>query len=60
MIFNSTFQTYFNCSNETEVFQYFQNTLTDSISVWNYFVDWEKVLRKFNDVEINLNILNYL
>lgn len=60
MIFNSIFQTYFNCSNETEVFQYFQNTLTDSISVWNYFVDWEKVLRKFNDVEINLNILNYL
>ncbi|OYD91038.1 restriction endonuclease [Nostoc sp. 'Peltigera membranacea cyanobiont' 213] len=60
MRFNSIFQTYFNCSNETEVFQYFQNTLTDSISVWNYFVDWEKVLRKFNDVEINLNILNYL
>ncbi|MCC5620159.1 type II restriction endonuclease [Nostoc sp. CHAB 5715] len=60
MKFNSIFQTYLNCSNETEVFQHFQNTLTDSISVWNYFVDWQKVLRKFNDVEINLNTLNYL
>lgn len=60
MRFNSIFQTYLNCSNETEVFQHFQSTVTDSITGWNYFVDWQKVLIKFNDVEIHLNTLNYL
>ncbi len=60
MKFNSLFQTYLNCSNEDEAFQYFKTTLTDSITVWNYFVDWLKILNKLKDVEIHLNILNYL
>jgi type II restriction enzyme len=60
MKFNSLFQRYFNCSNEAEVFQHWQSTLTDSITVWDYFVDWQKVLKKFAHVEIHLNTLNYL
>lgn len=60
MKFYPIFQKYFNCSNETEVFQHFQNTLTDSITVWNYFIDWQKVLKNFNNIEIQLNTLNYL
>jgi type II restriction enzyme len=60
MKFQPIFQTYLNCADETEVFQHFKSTLTDSINTWNYFVDWQKVLRKFKDVEINLNTLNYL
>lgn len=60
MKFNSLFKTYLNCSNEDEVFQYYQSTLTDSITGWNYFVDWQKVLRIFQHVEIHLNTLNYL
>lgn len=60
MKFHHIFQDYLNCANENEVFQYFQSTLTDSISVWEYFVDWQKVLKKFKDIEVNLNILNYL
>jgi len=60
MKFHPIFQRYLNCSNENEVFGYFQNTLTDSITAWDYFVDWQKVLKRFEDVEIQLNTLNYL
>lgn len=60
MQFNSLFQKYFNCCDESEVFQYFKDTLTDSITGWDYFVDWQKVLANFRDIEIYLNALNYL
>jgi type II restriction enzyme len=60
MKFNPLFQRYLNCSDELEVFQYFKDTLTDSITFWDYFVDWQKVIKNFRDVEIHLNTLNYL
>ncbi|MEB3181384.1 MAG: type II restriction endonuclease [Nostocaceae cyanobacterium] len=60
MKFQTIFQTHLNCANESEIFQHFQSTLTDSINLWNYFVDWQKVLRNFSQIEINLNTLNYL
>ncbi|MGB3637827.1 MAG: type II restriction endonuclease, partial [Rivularia sp. (in: cyanobacteria)] len=60
MKFNFLFQQYLNCSNESEVFQYFQDTLIDSITGWDYFVNWQKVLSKFREIEIHLNTLNYL
>ncbi len=60
MKFNPVFHKYLNCSNETEVFQYFQDTLKDSITLWNYFVNWDKVLNNFREIEVNLNLLNYL
>ncbi len=39
MKFNPIFQQYLNCGNEPEIFQYFHNTLTDSITLWDYFVN---------------------
>ncbi len=60
MKFNSLFQDYLNCSNSQEVFQHLQETLTDSITIWDYFVNWAKVLSNVRKIEINLNILNYL
>lgn len=60
MKYSFLFKNYFNCSSESEVFQYFQDTLTDSITGWNYFVDWPKVLERFKENEIYLNALNYL
>lgn len=60
MKFHALFQQYFNCNTENDVFQYFKNTLTDSITMWDYFVDWKKVLKNFKSVEIQLNTLNYL
>lgn len=60
MKLNPIFQQYLNCSSETEVFQYLQDTLTDSITLWDYFVNWDKVLNNFREIEVNLNLLNYL
>ena len=60
MKFNSLFQKYLDCSNSAEVFDYFKNTLTDSVTLWNYFVNWDKVLKNFSEVEMYLNLLNYL
>jgi type II restriction enzyme len=34
--------------------------LNDSITYWDYFVNWEKVLGNTRDLEIDLNTLNYL
>jgi type II restriction enzyme len=59
MKFNPCFEQHLGCSDESEVFKYFKNSLTDSIAVWDYFVDWEKVIKNFKEVEINLNLLNY-
>jgi type II restriction enzyme len=42
------------------VFQYLRDTLTDSITIWEYFVNWHKVLENFRQIEIDLNLLNYL
>jgi len=58
--FNPIFQHYLNCDNESEIFQYFHNTLTDSITLWDYFVNWQKVLTNIQDIEIHLNTINYL
>lgn len=60
MKFHTIFADFIKCSNESEVFQYFIETLTNSITVWDYFVDWQKVLSKFNNIEIYLHSLNYL
>lgn len=60
MKYSFLFQKYFNCSSESEVFQYLKDTLTDSITGWHYFVDWPKVLIRFRENEIYLNALNYL
>lgn len=60
MKFNSYFQNYLGCANATEVFQYLRDTLTDSITLWDYFVNWHKVLENFRKIEISLILLNYL
>ncbi|MDJ0716317.1 MAG: type II restriction endonuclease [Prochloraceae cyanobacterium] len=60
MKFNHVFKQYLNCSDRAEVFQYLQDNLTESLYFWDYFVNWDKVFNKFRDVEINLNLLNYL
>ncbi|NJK49373.1 restriction endonuclease [Candidatus Gracilibacteria bacterium] len=60
MKFSPVFKQYLGCSDESEVFKYFKDSLTDSITVWDYFVDWKKVIKNFKEIEINLNLLNYL
>lgn len=60
MKYSPLFQQYLGCKNSAEVFQYFQKNLTDSITLWDYWVNWEKVLGNVRDFEIDLNTLNYL
>lgn len=50
----------FTYNKSEETFQYLIDTLKDTIKSWDYFVNWNKVYNNLMDVEINLNILNYL
>ncbi|WP_243156420.1 DpnII family type II restriction endonuclease [Clostridium sp. C8-1-8] len=43
-----------------QTFDYLLSTLKDSIKGWEYFVNWDKVNTNVKDIEIQLNILNYL
>jgi len=60
MNFTSIFKDRINCSDSSEVFNYLMSTLKDTITKWDYFVNWAKVFDNLKDVEIDLNILNYL
>lgn len=50
----------FGCSNADEVFSYLLATLTDSITYWDYFVNWGKVRRTTQQWELDLNAMNVL
>ncbi len=60
MKYTSIFKERINCSDSSEVFNYLISTLKDTITKWDYFVNWAKVFDNLRDVEIDLNILNYL
>lgn len=53
--------TLLNLNSDNELFEYFQNNLKlKGITEWNYFVNWEKVLRNVVPFEKELNLLNIL
>ncbi len=54
------YQTKYKLNNEEEIFNYFMNNLSETIKLWDYFVDWQKVKRNIRDLELDLNTLNYL
>jgi type II restriction enzyme len=45
---------------DENTFSYLLDTLKDSIKGWDYFVNWNKAQANVRDIEIQLNILNYL
>ena len=47
-------------SDEDAVFTNLLTTLKPSNMLWTYFVNWDKVTRNTRELEVNLNILNYL
>jgi len=47
-------------NDENNVFDYFINTLKESIFTWEYFVDWRKINKNTENIEKELNLLNYL
>lgn len=48
------------CNNSEDVFNSLITNLKPSTLIWSYFVNWDKVFKTVRDIEINLNILNYL
>jgi len=60
MKFIDSYKKRIQCQNQEEVFKYFISTLKDTITKWDYFVNWAKVFDNIRDIEVNLNILNYL
>jgi len=60
MKYERMFKDVIGCSNAAEVFEYLMRTLKEKITGWDYFVNWGKVLGNAREVEIDLNILNYL
>lgn len=48
------------CNNEDEVFEYLVSNLKPSNLLWSYFVNWRKVFSNTREIEITLNLLNYL
>jgi len=48
------------CKSSDEVFKFLLSTLKDSIRGWDYFVNWGKALGNVREIEIDLNIINYL
>jgi len=60
MKYSLIFKKKIGCNNEREVFAYLINNLNDSIRYWDYFVNWKKVIGNTKNLEVDLNILNYL
>ena len=60
MKYSGIFKERLGCSNSDEVFNYLIGNLKGTITNWDYFVNWAKVLSNLREVEIDLNILNYL
>lgn len=48
------------CRESQEVFNYLINTLKETIRGWDYFVDWAKIFKKVGNIELLLNLMNYL
>lgn len=49
-----------NCRSADAVFDYLMRTLKDSVRTFDYFVNWERVLRNLRRYEVGLNTLNVL
>jgi type II restriction enzyme len=49
-----------NLSSNDEYFRQLKTTFKKNITTWDYFVNWSKVFGNLNNVERELNLLNYL
>lgn len=60
MKFSNIYKKRIQCEDTERVFSYLISTLKDTITKWDYFVNWAKVFNNIKDIEIDLNIINYL
>ena len=49
-----------NLQSDDQLFDSITSNFKNKITQWNYFVNWEKVLRNIAPIEKELNLLNYL
>lgn len=60
MKYLNCYQELLGCSCEDDVFKCIIDNLKPSNNLWSYFVNWDKIYSNVKDIEISLNILNYL
>ena len=58
MKYSQIFNKLLGCKNEDEVFDYLVGNLKETIKSWDYFVNWQKVLKNYKSVKVSLNLLN--
>ena len=52
--------TLLNLESDDELFKLITSTFKEKITQWDYFVDWNTVLRNITPIEKELNLLNVL
>lgn len=60
MKYSQIFNKLLGCKNDDEVFDYLVDNLKETIKSWDYFVNWQKVLKNYKSVKVSLNLLNTL
>lgn len=60
MKYSDIFKKRIACKDDNEVFKFLISNLKETITKWDYFVNWTKVFDNLKNIEIDLNILNYL
>ncbi|MGB8226161.1 MAG: type II restriction endonuclease [Sedimentisphaerales bacterium] len=60
MNYTGIFKNRIDCDNSQEVFDYLISSLKETITNWDFFVNWAKVFKGIKNIEVDLNILNYL
>ncbi|MFH1538002.1 MAG: type II restriction endonuclease [bacterium] len=60
MKYHDIYKTHLDCKSKDEVFKFLLDTLKTKINGWDYFVNWIKVFGNIDEIEVDLNILNYL
>lgn len=60
MKYLSAYKQKIECVNEEDVFSYIISTLKTTITSWDYFVNWKKVLDNYSKLEHELHLLNSL
>lgn len=60
MKYSNIFKSRIGCSSGDEVFSYLIATLKETVTKYDYFVNWDKAYRNLKDVEVDLNLMNYL
>ncbi len=60
MKYNLIYQTSIGCADQTQVFNYLTNNLVQSITFWDYFVNWSKIIATTRPMAMDLYLFDYL